>query len=666
MSCSIKRLSAEIVFLVTVLTLQQRRGVECFTPAPPPSAPDALENLSQQHYQIGPTFHQKSARPLDPKLREAVLKNEHPIECQEELGRGKYIISDWRHAWYTYESPDDDPGLIHDETGYACYEISDIDGKVPDDIVGDLYRNGPGKLGVNGERVQHVLDGDGLIIKMTFPPPNDGDAKRKIEFKSRFVETTAFQDERQANDYVYRGTFGTAPRGLKNIFGEPPRRGVNADPSTATLLSRMAGNAFRTIIKNTANTHVVSYAGKVLALYEAGLPYSIDPDTLETLGEDEMGGALLKEKMAVKLRDDLQAPQDFVPSFLGGAAHTAHPKLCPRTKHLVGWHWSSIVPDESLEVTLTEWSDDDFEVVARNTHTIPGCSLAPHDMALTEECVVLLVNALEMNRLPFLLGVKGPAESLSMDGRAPVKAVVLPRPTAANQFEPYTVDVPPCFSIHFSHGYQDERTGHLVTFFSGWPASDSKDFLGAWGGFCPDFAVVPPTFLWRLEIDPSTQSCVDLSVAPGASNVCLEHCVVHPNFATRQAQNVYTVASNLVGDSSAPNGYVRVRVEDGSTRELRPGEVNEDVDAYWFGTRYFAEEPMIVPKHGGDPKDEDDAYLLAMVFDATKKKSALAIFDLKEQLREGPVCMLWLKSHVPHGLHGCFAPNGGGSTSTFC
>jgi len=271
-----------------------------------------------------------------------------------------------------------------------------------------------------------------------------------------------------------------------------------------------------------------------------------------------------------------------------------------------------------------------------------------------------------MNQLPFLVNLKGPAASLSMDGRAPVKAWIFPRPTSKTQFEPFSVDVPACFSIHFSHAYEDETTGNIVTFFSGWPPSDSKDFLGAWGGFAPDFPSIPPTFLWRLEIDPKTRKTVSLDVAPGSQNVCTEHMLVHPNFNTQKAQNVYGTASNVIGDSTPPNGYVKLKVETGSTEKLQPGELNDAVDAYWFGTRYFTTEPIIVPKEGGDPNNEDEAYLLGMVRDGSNGKNFLAIFDLEQDLREGPVAKVWLKSGVPHGIHGCFAKNGAGSPSVFC
>jgi all-trans-8'-apo-beta-carotenal 15,15'-oxygenase len=600
-------------------------------------------------------------RPLTPNLQEAMEANIHPEESLEELGKGVFITSDWREAWNTYESPPEDPDLIDPNTGYAEYEL-EVEGNVPDDLVGVLYRNGPGKFGVNGERVQHVLDADALVYQITFPAAPEGPSseQRKLLFRSRFVETEQFKKEQEAGRFLYRGTFGTGPSAF---FDSRPKKGLNSDPVPPSTLSKLVGSAFNVDIKNPANTQVISFGGKLLALFEAGLPHSLDPATLETLGEDTLGG-VLKKALPVKLGGGI--PEKFNPDFIGGAAHTAHPNVCPKSGNLVGWHWSQLAMSKSLEVTFTEWSAEGFKPVASKTFEIPSCELAPHDMALTENCVLFLINAMEMSQVPFLLGLKGAAASLSMDGRAPVKAWIFPRPTSKHQFEPFSVEVPACFSIHFSHGYEDAETGNMVTFFSGWPPSDSKDFLGAWGGFAPEFPRIPPTFLWRLEIDTKERKCVSLNIAPGSANACVEHILVHPNFTIRKAENVYSTISNVIGDSTPPSGYAKLKVESGSTMMLTEGEVNEEIDAFWFGARYFTTEPLIVPKKGGNRDNEDEAYLLGMVKDAVKQRNFLAIFDLEKDLREGPVCKVWLKSGVPHGVHGCFAEDGNGGTSVFC
>ena len=168
-----------------------------------------------------------------------------------------------------------------------------------------------------------------------------------------------------------------------------------------------------------------------------------------------------------------------------------------------------------------------------------------------------------------------------------------------------------------------------------------------------------------MEIDPVAKKCVSLDIAPGSSNACVEHILVHPNFATRPAENVYATISNVIGDSTAPTGYCKLKVESGSRKVLAEGEANEQVEAFWFGSRCFVGEPLVVPKKGGDPENEDDAYLLGTVKDAAKDKTFIAVFDLARDLKEGPVCKLWTKSAIPHGIHGCFAEEAGGP-SVFC
>jgi len=623
--------------------------------------------------EIGRTFNNPNYIPITEKLYNAFKNKEHPKESQSELGNGVFLTDDWRKTWYNYQSPADDPMLISEKNGYAEYDITDdmIEGVIPNDLVGTLYRNGPGNFGFGNERIVHALDADGLIIQVSFPHVNDHGSKRRIQFKSKFIETTGYLKEKDANKFLCRGTFGTAPRGP---LSPPLKRGLNEDPSPPpNKLSSMIANAFKTDIKNTANTHVISFGGKLLALFEAGLPYRIDPATLNTIGEDDMSGTLIKDKPPVKLPN---IPKELQPPFFGGAAHTAHPHICPRTKHLVGFSWSSLIGKSTLEISFSEWSPANFSLVASKTYELQS-SLAPHDIAITENAIIVLVNSLSLDTMSFLSGMQGPAASLKMDGMAQVTAHVYPRPCATKTFEPFQVDVPPNFSIHFSHAYENESNGNIVTYFSGWPPSNSKDFLGAWGGFAPEFQKISQTFLWKLEIDPKKKSS-NLSVAPNSLNVCAEHPVIHPSYATKRAKNVFVVVSNLVGDSSAPCGYANLRVEDnnddGRPKEgsLFTGERNNNVDAYFFGTRYFAGEPLVVPKNTNDdnPKEEE-AYLLGVVFDAVKEKSFLAIFDLERDLKRGPVAKIWFRSHIPHGLHGCFAVNGNdddysGDSCYFC
>ena len=87
-------------------------------------------------------------------------------------------------------------------------------------------------------------------------------------------------------------------------------------------------------IKNPANTHVVKFGGKLLALFEAGAPYELDPVTLKTIGPFGMSGNVPVEggeRLAVAVDGLPEAA--FLPK-MNGRAHTAHPR---GTHEMAGW-----------------------------------------------------------------------------------------------------------------------------------------------------------------------------------------------------------------------------------------------------------------------------------------------------------------------------------------
>ena len=118
------------------------------------------------------------------------------------------------------------------------YQITDIEGEIPDGLTGTLFRNGPGLLDINDESVRHPFDGDGMICRISFQ-------NGKAHFMNRFVRTEAYLAEQAAGKFLYRGVFGTQKAGgwMSNMFD------VN--------------------LKNIANTQVVYWGGKLLALWEA-------------------------------------------------------------------------------------------------------------------------------------------------------------------------------------------------------------------------------------------------------------------------------------------------------------------------------------------------------------------------------------------------------------
>ncbi|HCF28067.1 MAG TPA: Apocarotenoid-15,15'-oxygenase, partial [Cyanobacteria bacterium UBA11049] len=262
------------------------------------------------------------------------------------------------------------------------YWIDDVEGEIPQELQGTLFRNGPGLLDVNGQRIHHPFDGDGMISAIAF---RDG----RAHFRNRYIRTAAYLEEQKAGKILYRGVFGTQkPGGWLN-------------------------NAFDFKLKNIANTNVIYWGGKLLALWEASDPHRLDPHTLETLGKDSLNGVLADG-------DPFAAHPRFDPScdFDGG-------EPC-----LVNF---SIKVGLSTTITIFEL-DSAGKVVRKHAHSVPGFAFM-HDFAITPNYCIFFQNPVVFNPLPFALGLRGAAECMKFQPHKPTRVILIPRKPSAGKVQ---------------------------------------------------------------------------------------------------------------------------------------------------------------------------------------------------------------------------------------
>lgn len=159
-------------------------------------------------------------------------------------------------------------------------------------------------------KLAHPIDGDGLICAVTFLPEKDASGQRKVHFRSRFVRTRHHVEEAHARKLLYRGQMGTQTHSW-------------VVDSWHTLRDTLVGGGRFTPLsyRNPSNTNVVYWGGKVLSLYETGLPYELDPRTLDTLGPDDLAGALTLGTMAAHFRVDARKDTLTVVSLRPGLRH---------------------------------------------------------------------------------------------------------------------------------------------------------------------------------------------------------------------------------------------------------------------------------------------------------------------------------------------------------
>ena len=278
-----------------------------------------------------------------------------------------------------------------------------IEGELPTDLLGALYRNGNGRFEHQGVWYDHLFDGDGMIAKFTF----DG---QSVRYRNRYVRTAEFVKEEKAGRMLYR-SFGT------NIPGG------------------FLKNAFKLQFKNTANTSVIWHGGQMLALWEGGWPHRIDPDMLATIDRYDYGGVL---RNRFSWLDGRIAPE---------LSFSAHPKIHPTTGIL---HNFGTVPGVKQRLVLYEVSPDG---IARITQAIAMDDMTfAHDFVLTEsghQIFFLTPVAFDMPRA--LAGLTSPAASIRVNRSLPTQVLVV---DPSGTIHRLTTDF--CFVFHFVNGYQDE------------------------------------------------------------------------------------------------------------------------------------------------------------------------------------------------------------------
>ena len=148
----------------------------------------------------------------------------------------------------------------------------------------------------------HPFDADGLLSAVTF---SNGTAW----FRNRFVRTRGYVRERRAKKILFRGAFGTQKPG------------------------GMLANFLDVRLKNTANTNVIYWANRLMALWEGGNPYRLEPDSLRTIGE-------------YKLKGLLKSGQPF----------SAHPKIDANTNRLITF--SAQATPQKTTMTVFEFDSE--------------------------------------------------------------------------------------------------------------------------------------------------------------------------------------------------------------------------------------------------------------------------------------------------------------------
>jgi all-trans-8'-apo-beta-carotenal 15,15'-oxygenase len=441
----------------------------------------------------------------------------------------------------------------------------EVKGRLPPDLEGTLYRVTPARSDVYGERLRHWFDGDGMVHALRL-------AGGAASLQNRFVDTRGKREEDAAHRRIH-GSFGTRPAG----------------GPLARFRHRGRG-------KNPANTNVIVHGGKLLALCEGGLPHRLDPVTLATLGEDDLGGLL-------------QADATF----------TAHPKLDRATGDM--WGFGLAFGREPLMHVYRVPASGPAEKVT--TLRLPFASFV-HDFALTAEHLVVVVSPLALPQLPLglMLGQTSFADALRWRPELGSRVALVNRRTGEARWT--TTD--PFMMYHVVNAW--DEGAEVVLDVCAYPDGGSMDFFrGLMNGVIRSLQR-PALKRLRIGRDGAVKHAT-----PGPGQIDFPR-------VTGRVQGAEHTRIYGVGWGDGEDFLGRPYAID-----LRAGSL---VGASMARGEFAGE---CVPVSKASASSESDVWLLTLVLDAAQHRTELRVYDGAD-LAAPPVATVPLPHVVPFGFHG--------------
>jgi carotenoid cleavage dioxygenase len=443
--------------------------------------------------------------------------------------------------------------------------VAAIKGRWPEALRGRFYRNGPALYERAGERYHHWFDGDGMVQQFTL----DG---RGVQHRGRLVRTSKLKAEKQAGRFLM-SALGTS------IEGGPPGGGPDSF--------------------NVANTNALEHAGRVLALWEGGSAYGLDPADLSTQGP-------------VTWRADLQQ-----------MPFSAHPKV-DATGHL--WNFGT------SGAAVVAWHVDPQGRLAKvqvGESPYPGGMV--HDMAVTPRYLVLPLPPVSLD---FAKPVPEGPRRFAMKPGEPLRVLVMEKDDISRR---RVFELPPEMVFHVGNAFET-ADGRIVLSYIGAPDTwflDQAAVALMSARAAPNGHVNLRTATLDMKTGRTTQQTL-------ASEV--EFPRMDPRRIGLPARFLVTGVAwrPTPGRANALlHGVQMVDTQTGRTRRFD------------YGDHMVVEEHIVVPKPG--KSGELDAWLLGTTFDARRQATVLNVLDAAH-IEEGPLAQAVLPYVLPLGFHGNFTP----------
>ncbi|KAK5048718.1 hypothetical protein LTR84_005810 [Exophiala bonariae] len=407
----------------------------------------------------------------------------------------------------------------------------------------------------------------------------------QVDFKIRYVQSDRYKLERNRK---------------KSLFSDILHHPLSTHPCV------------RAVVDSTTNTNVIHWAGMLLACQELGPAYSMDPDTLETTGQDPFGNQIV------------------TPSF------TAHAKIDQHVNELVTWS-VDIFNNQIISYSV------DRNGTVKNEHRIKqSVGGLVHDIAITENWIVFC-------QWPTSLNLQGkPGDSMVVwDTSRPARFTVAPRnpdrPLDGSGWKPhehrtYTHHVNSEI-VHTAGAWEE---GNKIYFEGTWPREALFPFWDNADGKPHDPETVVE--LVRLEIDTNQPSETNIPDPVVLVDIPNEFPRIDERFYNKKYDHIFF----NVFHSDTEKCLVDKHIFEGLNATAMLTKSTGELKVYYPGPQCRCQEPVFIPRTDDSP--EGDGYVIFAVDRLDVNLTNVVVLDTKSF--EEPVAVIELPMRMRAQIHG--------------